>query len=94
VREVDQLEDAVDERVSERDERIERPLRDPDQQDAAEVVRRLDEVDAEPGEDDQEKQDSDGSGYICADIAPRLDWLNVRLGDQIRLPLKTTGEGP
>jgi hypothetical protein len=94
VREVDQLEDAVDERITERDERVESSLRDTDQKDSAEVVRRLDEVDAEPREDDQDKQDSDGPRYLRADIAPRLDWLNVRLGDQIRLPLKTTGEGP
>ena len=38
VREVDQLEDAVDERVAERDERVDRTRREPDQEDLDEVA--------------------------------------------------------
>jgi hypothetical protein len=52
VREIDQLEDAVDERVAERDEGVQRPLRDPDQEDSEEGVRVLREIDAEPREND------------------------------------------
>ena len=43
VREVDQLEDAVDERVAERDERVERAVRDADEEHAEELLRCLDE---------------------------------------------------
>jgi len=52
VREVDQLQDAVDEGVAERDEAVDGPVGQPDEEDLDEVARRLDEVDDEP-EDDQ-----------------------------------------
>ena len=45
VREVDQLEDPVDERVAERDERVHGAVRQPDERDREEVRRPLDEVD-------------------------------------------------
>ena len=41
VREVDQLQDAVDERVAERDEAVDRPVRQPDQADVDELRRAL-----------------------------------------------------
>ena len=44
VGEVDQLDDSVDERVAQRDERVDRAVRDPDQRDFEEAVRRLDRV--------------------------------------------------
>jgi len=66
VREVDQLEDAVDERVAERDERVEGSLRDTDQQDPAEVVRSLDEVDPEPDQNERDEQQTDGAGGLGA----------------------------
>ena len=57
VREVDQLEDAVDERVAERDERVERALGEPDEGDGGEVVSvRLDDVHDEPGRASPRKQ--------------------------------------
>jgi hypothetical protein len=57
VREIDQLEDAVDERVAERDEGVQRPLRDPDQEDSEEGVRVFREIDAEPRENDGDQQE-------------------------------------
>jgi RNA polymerase-interacting CarD/CdnL/TRCF family regulator len=66
VREVDQLEDAVDERVAERDERVEGSLRDTDQQDPAEVVRSLDEVDPEPDQNERDEQQTDGARRLGA----------------------------
>ena len=50
VGEVDQLEDAVDERVPERDERVDAARREPDQEHREEVRRRLHDVDGEPEE--------------------------------------------
>ena len=52
VREVDQLEDAVDERVAERHERVDRPVRQADERDVEELGRVVDEVRAER-EDEQ-----------------------------------------
>jgi hypothetical protein len=54
VGEVDQLQDPVDERVAERDEGVDRPLRQADQEDVEEVGRPVDEVVREP---DQEQGD-------------------------------------
>jgi hypothetical protein len=55
--EVDQLQDAVDERVAERDQGVDRPRRDADQEDGEEVARRADEVDDEPrGQQRNEEQ--------------------------------------
>ncbi|HEU5278408.1 MAG TPA: hypothetical protein VFU26_05850 [Gaiellaceae bacterium] len=61
MREVDQLQDAVDERVAEGDQRIDRARRDPDQQNREEVARRLDQVDDEP-RDDQRDEDPTEDG--------------------------------
>ena len=57
VGEVDQLEDAVDERVAQRDERVDAAGRDPDQEHLDEVARRLRQVDGKPSEEhDDEEQ--------------------------------------
>jgi len=86
VREVDQLENAVDERIAERDERIQGPLRDAYEENAAEVVGSLDEVDDEPREHEQDEEDPEDPARDRAEIPPALDGLSVRLGDQIRPP--------
>src|SRR5207237_4490222 len=62
VREVDQLEDAVDEGVAERDQRVEGAEREADQEDLDEVGRRLVEVDAEPGEEERDEGKADDGG--------------------------------
>jgi hypothetical protein len=59
VREVDQLEDAVDERVSERDECVERAVGQPDQEDPEELVDVLREVDAQPDKDEPDENEPD-----------------------------------
>jgi hypothetical protein len=59
VREVDQLEDSVDERVAECDQGVDRSGGDPDQKDIEEVGRGLDRVDREPGEQQQDEDDPD-----------------------------------
>jgi hypothetical protein len=59
VREVDQLEDAVDERVAERDEGVERAVRQPDQEDPEELVPVLRQVDAQPRDDERDEDQSD-----------------------------------
>jgi hypothetical protein len=51
VREVDQLQDPVDEGVAERDEPVDGPVRQPDEEDLDEVARRLDEVNDEPDDE-------------------------------------------
>ena len=85
MREIDQLEDAVDERVAERDESVQGPLRNPDQEDPEEDVRVLDEVDAEPGENNGDQQDPDALDEQRAEIAPRFYPRYPCLRDQIRL---------
>jgi hypothetical protein len=59
VREVDQLQDAVDERVAERDEAVDGPVGQPDEEDLDEVARRLDEVDDEPDEDQPDERQAE-----------------------------------
>jgi hypothetical protein len=59
VSEVDQLENAVDERVAERDEGVEGAVGQSDQEDPEEQVPVLREVDAEPGEDDRDEGQAD-----------------------------------
>ena len=59
VGEVDQLEDAVDERVAERDERVERAVRQPDQEDPEELVPVLRQVDAQPDDDERDEGEPD-----------------------------------
>ena len=56
VREVDQLEDPVDERVAEGDQRVDHPDRQSDQEEVEEGRRVVDQVGAEP-EDDQPDED-------------------------------------
>jgi len=51
VREVDQLQDPVDERVAEGDKAVDGAVGQPDEEDLDEVARRLDEVDEEPDYD-------------------------------------------
>jgi hypothetical protein len=85
VREVDQLEDAVDECVAERDEGVQGALRDSDQEDPEEGVRVLYEVDTEPGENDGDQQQPGALDEQRAEIAPRFYPRYLRLGDQIRL---------
>ena len=65
VGEVDQLEDAVDERVAERDQRVDRAARDPDQKCLEEVRRRLLEVDRQPDDEQRDEREAeDGTGSI------------------------------
>jgi hypothetical protein len=64
VREVDELEDPVDERVAERDEGVDRSLRQPDQDDVEEVGRPVflvqnAQVLEEPEEDQAEEGEAD-----------------------------------
>jgi hypothetical protein len=61
VGEVDELQDSVDERVAERDERIDRAVRQPDDRDAEELRRLLDQVDEKPGRDEAEQQEPDNA---------------------------------
>jgi hypothetical protein len=73
VGEVDQLEDAVDERVAERDQRVDAARRDPDQEDVEEVGRRPDQVDDQPdGEepDEDEPQDREDAWTRASPEAP------------------------
>ena len=69
VGEVDQLEDAVDEGVAERDEPVDGAVRDADQERREELVRGLDQVDDEPDdqEDDERRARSAGCGLIRTD---------------------------
>jgi hypothetical protein len=60
-------------------------LRDTDQQDAAEVIRGLDEVDTEPDEDEQDQEEPERLSGARAEVPPGLDRLHVTLADQIRL---------
>jgi hypothetical protein len=63
VREVDQLQDSVDERVAERDQRVDRALRQADQEDIEEVGRIVDQVVGEPGDEQpDEPQPDEGEG--------------------------------
>src|SRR5262249_30261904 len=57
--EVDQLEDAVDERVAEGDEGVDAPRREADEEDLDEVARRLDEVDDEPEDEEADEREPD-----------------------------------
>jgi len=72
VGEVDQLEDPVDERVAERDERVDRPGRQADQEDVEEVRRLLDQVDDQPRDDQRdEAEPDDGQGRRPLPLAKR-----------------------
>ncbi len=62
VREVDQLQDPVDERVAERDEPVDGAVREPDQADVDELGRILEEVDEQPDPDEREEAEADQRG--------------------------------
>jgi hypothetical protein len=63
VGEVDQLQDPVDERVTERDQRVDGALGQADQEDVEEVGRVVDQVVGEPGdEQSDEPQPDEGEG--------------------------------
>ncbi len=67
VGEVDQLEDAVDERVPEGDEGVDAAGRDADQEDLEEVGRRLPQIDREPAEQHDHQQGAEGGDHArCA----------------------------
>jgi hypothetical protein len=59
VGEVDQLQDPVDERVAERDERVDRALREADQEDGEEVLRAGDEVVRQPRQEQRDEREAD-----------------------------------
>jgi len=77
VREVDQLEDAVDDRVAEGDEPVDGAVRQPDEEDVEEVARVLDQVPDQP-EDDQrdegEPDRRDDARPAAAEYAERSRW--------------------
>jgi len=73
VGEVDQLDDPVDERVSERDERIDRAVRDPDQRDFEEAVRRVDRVLDQPEADERREHDAHDGEDDLADRQATLE---------------------
>jgi hypothetical protein len=62
VREVDQLQDAVDERVAERDQPVDGAVRDPDQEDVDERRRPLGEVADQPDEEQGDEDDAEDVG--------------------------------
>ena len=70
VREVDQLEDPVDERVAERDERVHGAVRQPDERDREEVRRPLLEVDREP--EDERASRSPAATGMTYELSERL----------------------
>ena len=88
VREVDQLEDAVDERVAERHERIEGAVRDADEEHAEELLRCLDGVDDEPGDDEPDESESDHRRDVFGRPSPVDYPLCVCIGRHCRLLLK------
>jgi hypothetical protein len=59
VGEVDQLEDAVDDRVAEGDEAVDGAVRQPDEEDVEEVARVLDEVPDQPEDDERDEPEPD-----------------------------------
>src|SRR5262245_12413319 len=80
--EVDELENAVDERVAERDQRVERAVRHPDEKHAEELVPVLRKVDAEPEKDEPDEEETDcwnddlGRPYP----SPQCDGLRLNIG--------------
>jgi hypothetical protein len=59
VGEVDELENPVDERVAERDQRVNRPVRETDQEDVDEFGWVLDQVDPEPNCDESDEDEAE-----------------------------------
>ena len=79
--EVDQLEDPVDERVAERDERVYGAGREADQGDVEEVLRRLDEVDPQPEEDQRDEDEpEDGQERGPPPFAKRWETAGAGFG--------------
>jgi hypothetical protein len=70
VGEVDQLQDAVDERVAERDQRVDRSRGDADQENGEEVARRANEVDDEPRD---EQSNEEQAQQRCAARPPAAE---------------------
>ena len=64
--EVDQLQDPVDERVAERDERVDRAVRQTDDGDLEEVGRLLDQVDEQPEPDEHEEREAEDARELRA----------------------------
>src|SRR5262249_46401532 len=78
---VDQLEDAVDERVAQRDQSVDEAERDAFDEEDPEVGRRLDEVDGEPDEKEQNEKAPDPRNDSCrSEAADPGDRLPTRLG--------------
>jgi hypothetical protein len=94
VGEVDQLEDAVDERVAEGDEGVDGAVREPDLEDPEEQVPVLDEVDDQPDGDKGDEREPDARDDVGRERPPTL------YGDTFRLYLRgdpgllSAGEGP
>jgi hypothetical protein len=59
VGEVDQLQDAVDERVAERDEPVDGAVGEADEEDVPPELGRLDEVDDQPDDDEADEAEPD-----------------------------------
>ena len=73
VGEVDQLDDAVDQRVAEGHQGVDRALRDADERDAEELVRGLDEVDQQPDGQDAQQQDREDAVELPRDTGERRE---------------------
>ena len=72
VREVDQLEDAVDERVAERDQRVDHPERQADDEQVEQVRRRLGQVDEQPDGDERDEHEREDLNRRRAKLAAAL----------------------
>ena len=73
--EVDQLEDAVDERVPEGDERVDRASRETRERELEEGAPVLEQVDDEPDDEDADEGEPDRRGDDLRDRSwPRLLW--------------------
>ncbi len=64
--EVDQLEDAVDERVAQRDERVDAAVRHADRRHLGEVAGRLDQVHDQPEDDRRDEQEREDRRHAGA----------------------------
>jgi hypothetical protein len=98
MREVDQLQDAVDERVAQRDERVDTAVRQPDEADVEELARIIDQVRPEPEDDqpDEAEPDPAGDGFrqVTGEVSDRRPALAAgRILRRARVSLKRTREG-
>jgi hypothetical protein len=95
VGEVDQLDDPVDERVSERDERIDRAVRDPDQRDFEEAVRRVDRVLDQPEADERREHDAhDGGDDLAEPAGDARTRVEMRFQQSPQAEVMTETRGP